>query len=161
MSHCRIRKGLGGNESPDFHLHATTDKSAGFWDGSITHKLWSPSELCSSSQTSNDKTFIAPQSTTYCVQTLYFVWYFSLKSLLLIFLFMQARNSRKNDVILRHKVRIHPEAQETAQFKGRRFVLWFGRYRHRREVGGHGWAICCSTRNAEQILGSQSVGLQL
>jgi len=50
-------------------------------------KLWSPSELCSSSQTSNNKTFIAPESIIYCAQNIYFVRYFPLKSLLLICLF--------------------------------------------------------------------------
>lgn len=64
-----------------------TDKSATFWDGCITHKLWSPSELCSSSQTSNNKMFIAPKSIICCVQTIHSVWYFPLKSLLLILLF--------------------------------------------------------------------------
>lgn len=64
-------KGLGGNEIPDFHLNSMTDKSARFGDGCITHELWSPSELGSSSQTSNDKMFIAPKSIIYCAHTIF------------------------------------------------------------------------------------------
>lgn len=138
----RIYNGRGGNEILGFDVNTLTDKSAPVWDGCITHELWSPSELCSSSQTSNNKMFIAPKSIICCVQTIHSVWYFPLKSLLLISLFcrlvtpgtmMSFLCTEFSDTNLIHRFEIY-------------ILIW-----DIHDVYIHSCTIRCSIKNTEQI----------